>query len=163
MLNDFTSVLVSPEGERKGEIFTCVSERQRENISVDTLGGTETLRSNPVRFLPVAMWKRVSVPNPRCKIHLQSNPTNHQTQPAHKQHNLKGVWRAQRCLEHQEKPVHVAKVTRVAEAEKETCFDLLQACQTHFPRGPHWKERITPRARHGEFIDVLLLLHVTLF
>ena len=35
-------------------------------------------------------------------------------------------------------------------------YGLEQVCQTHFPRGPHWKKRITPRARRREFIDVLL-------
>ena len=39
----------------------------------------------------------------------------------------------------------------------------MNGCQTQFPRGPHWKKRIPPRARHGEFIDVFLLLHVTFF
>ena len=43
---------------RKCDIFTSVLERQRENISVDTLSETEmrnqNVRSNPVRFLPVA-------------------------------------------------------------------------------------------------------------
>ena len=34
-------------------------------------------------------------------------------------------------------------------------YALMQGGQTQFPRGPHWKMRITPRARHVEFIDML--------
>ena len=37
-----------------------------------------------------------------------------------------------------------------------TKYPFYQGCQTQFPRGPHWKLRITSRARHVSFFHMLL-------